>query len=258
MCRIISFVSAKGGLGKTSIINMLGQSLSANGFSVCLFDGVFSLNSLSKIYDYNGAVDFSKYIYGDAGTYSATNKVNENLYFVKTDNPYFDYYQGAELFKKFIEEISFKFDYILIDTNSLDLKNLSLFLNLSTEVFLITNAETEVVKNSYKLLQKIHFYKNITNKKLIINNSKIITEFKGKILSSERVSSCLKTELLFIFPKFLKYNIFNFKKRSIYFNEFSNKFCRAVVSNTFIKTNYSKKYFGAFGWLNRFIDKKYE
>ncbi len=258
MCRIISFVSAAGGLGKSSIINLLANSLSEGGFSVCIFDGVFTLNMLSAKYENSKILDLSNYLVGDINSNLVLNKINENLYYVKTDNATFDYLSKSDLIQRFINDISFNFDYILIDTSSYDIRNISLFLGLSSEVFVVTSHDGLVIKNTKKLVQKINYYKNITNKKIILNKQKIIGEINGKKLNENFIEAYLGLDIIFAFPKFLKHNIFEWGKGSIYYKSFSERFEKSVIQNKFIPTNYKDQYLGLFGKFRRILYEKYE
>lgn len=255
MCRIISFVSGKGGVGKSSIINLLSTALSENDKKVCVIDGVFSLNYLSNKFGNRGAYDISKFFCGNISASLALAKKDNNLYYVKTNDSDFDYKSCGELFKEFISSIRFDFDYILIETNSLDTKNLSMFLNLSTEVILVTTAEREVLQNSFKLVQKIKYYKNITNVKTIVNMYNFGEAVSGKVIPFADISDVLKAEVIFVFPKFLKYNIFTFNSERRSF--FKDKLFFAVNSNSYVETGYEKKYKGIFGYLKMLSERKF-
>ena len=257
MCRIISFLSAKGGLGKTSLISMLGEELSKCGKKVCMFDGIFALNDLSLISQKGRGFDLCEYLAGNIGVYDVINKSKNNLFFLKTNNPRFDYLKCSELIQGFILEISLQFDYILIEVNSFDVKNLNLFLKVSSEAFLIASQDRQVLLNSIKLLNKIKNYKNITNIKLVINKFKVISALKMEALSEEEISLILKEEILFSFPKFLKYNIFTVKTNGEYY-VYSRFFARSVEENFWIKIDYKRKYKGLIGKIKRQIYFKFE
>ncbi len=258
MCRIISFVSAVGGVGKSSIIKLLAEGLAGNKKKVCVIDGVFALNSLSEKLKNKTSFDLSGYLRGNVNYFSVLNKVNDNLYFVKTDDSRCDYYLKGELIEKFIQEISCEFDYILIETSSYDIRNMSLFLNMTNEVFFIITQDNEVIRNSFKLIQKLYQFKNLKNIKLILNKQKVISEINGKVLSEDYISKIFKIEVIFCFPKFLKNNIFENKNTSSMLREFMEKFALSVVSNNQIKTNYNRQYHGFIGKIKQKLYAKYE
>ena len=61
MCRIISFISSAGGIGKTSIIYELSKDLSSSKNKVCVFDGYFGINNLSLKYENDEDIDLKDY-----------------------------------------------------------------------------------------------------------------------------------------------------------------------------------------------------
>ena len=100
MCRIISFVSASGGIGKTTLLFHAANELSKK-YKVCVFDSYFSMNDLSERYLGNVSYDLKDYLIGKLGTFNVLNKVKNNLFVVKT-NERFDYLKHGELIKFFI------------------------------------------------------------------------------------------------------------------------------------------------------------
>ena len=141
MCRIISFISARGGLGKTSLISMLGKELANMGKKVCLLDGMFAFNDLYTKFENNRQFDLCEYLVGNIGIYDVLSIAGQNLYFIKSNDPRFDYLRHAELICKLTGDLAAQFDFILIEVNAKDKKNLNLFLSLSSEVFLIVSQD---------------------------------------------------------------------------------------------------------------------
>ena len=86
MCRIISFLSASGGVGKTTIIYNVSKYISRKNYKVCIIDGYFKYNTISNLFTNNNTVDFKEYIKGKIGTIDICNKYNDYLYFVKTND----------------------------------------------------------------------------------------------------------------------------------------------------------------------------
>lgn len=255
MCRIISFISARGGLGKTSIIKYLSEALAKRDKKVCVFDGVFELNNISLKFEREKGVDLADFLIGKICSFAALNKASENLFFVKTNEVGFNYYSKSELILRFIFEISQSFDFILIEVNALDFKNLALFLKSCNEVFVLVNQDSEVLRNTFKLLKQLNYYQNITNVKLLINEFKVISQIKNQLLSEEEISKILKTEIIFSFQKFLKNNPFNFKSSEPKIEE---KFYSSVMNNCWQKFDYKKNYKGIFGKIKQKIYLKFE
>lgn len=254
---MISFVSAKGGLGKTSVISMLARSLSDSGKMVCVIDGVFALNELSFKFDSKRTFDLFEYLIGNIGIHDVLNKHNENLFFIKTNDPRFDYASREDLICELIVVLCERFDYVLIEVSALNPKSLNMFLKASSEAFVIVDQEREVLLNSIKLLDKIKNYKNITNIKLILNKFKVISELLGECMGEEEIETILRFKILFSFPQFLKYNIFKNEASKKYFL-YSSFFKASVEENLWKKIDYKKEYSGMLGKIKRWIYFKFE
>ena len=113
MCRVIGFVSVDNFYEKSKVVFQISKHLSNEGNRVCLFDSYFGMNKLSVFAGENKGVDLKEYITGRFGTLSVLNKINSNLFYVKTNNLSFDYNSHINLIQFFISEISERFDFIL-------------------------------------------------------------------------------------------------------------------------------------------------
>lgn len=258
MCRIISFISSAGGIGKTSIIYELSKELSSIKNKVCVFDGYFGINNLSLKFENDGDIDLKEYLVGNLSLKEVINKENYNLFYIKSNSASFDYLMHYELIKFFVEELSGSFDYILIDVNSLNMKNLSLFLECSNEIILICNNENITIRNSAKLIQKACYYSNIKNQKIILNMAKVIGEIKGRFLGEEEIEDILKREIIFVIPKFYKNNYFSLQKCTITKKFFLKKLTTSIIQNKKVYSGYKDKYKGFFGLLRRRFYEKFE
>lgn len=257
MCRIISFVSAKGGSGQTSVVSMLASGLAEKGRFVCVIDGVFAFNEFALSMERSRAFDLAEYLAGNIGLLDALNKAQENLYFIKTNEAGFVYLKFGELIDKMIFALSERFDYILIDVNTHDKNNLNLFLSVSTEVFIIVSQDKNTLLGSRKILKRIDFYKNITNVKIIVNKFKTISSLKNKSLNEGDIEAIVGRKIIFCFPKFLKHNIFN-KKCGVKFLYYQKLFEESVEKNDWIKADYKREYFGLIGRVKRLVYYKFE
>lgn len=261
MCRIVGFVSCKGGVGKTSIIKMIGETLSKNGKKVCLVDGYFGLNCLSlkmeKVKN-KQSVDLKEYLHGELNYHSALNKVNQNLFFVKTNSGSFDYKKFKIAIENFILEISNYFEYILIDVNTFDNQSSDLFLKICNEVMVIVLDDEIVIRNTAKLIQKIYLYNNLKVKNIVINFARIIAQIRGVVPSEKEIEKILKINVIFSIPKLYKNNIFDDKKSTRKNEELLGKLCHAFEHNIFVCSGAKRKYFGLIGRIKRRFDEKYE
>lgn len=258
MCRIISFLSAKGGVGKSSIIFELSKELSHKNYKVCVLDSYFNMNSLSCKYEKNNGVDLKEYLVGSTRALETINKFSDNLYYVKTNQITYDYISVSKLIKFFIYEISKKFDYILLDVNCFNDEILSLMLESSNEAIIVLNDNSDVIRNTTKLIQKVYLYSQIKNINLVINQARVALELGGKALGEREIKDILKQEILFVFPKFYNGNIFNQNFKKVTNKNFIQKFCKSVVDNCREYIDYAKSYHGLLGSLRRKFYEKFE
>lgn len=248
----------KGGVGKTSIIYELAKELSRQGHSVCVMDAYFNMNVCSTMFEDRPGVDLKEYLCGNLKAYDVINETQYyNLYYVKSNSVTFDYLAQSELIKEFTVSVSCHFDFFLIDVNCFNERILNLMLEVSSESMIIVNDQEDTIRNSMKLVQKVHLYSNINNISMTINQARIIKEMKGQVLGEEEIEDILKQEILFIFPKFYKHNIFR-SGMSVKKRYYIQKFCRAFLSNTKEILDYKKDYKGIFGMFKRRLYEKFE
>ena len=104
MCRIISFLSAKGGVGKSTIIYNVSKKLADMSYKVCVIDAYFSMNEISLMFEKIEGVDLREYLIGKLGTSLVLNEYKHNLFYVKTNHTSFDYLKHLSLIKFFIDK----------------------------------------------------------------------------------------------------------------------------------------------------------
>lgn len=258
MCRIISFVGSRGGVGNTSIILTLAEQMRNQNKKILLIDGYFSINDLSMRFDVKKEIDFKEYITGDAREYDVLNYAKHNLLYLKTNKTNFDYKRHESVFCEFVKNVSNKFDYILIDVNNFDFENLNLFLKCSNETIIVMSDEKIDVLNSHKFIQQIIRYKNITNVKIIINKAFVVGWLSGERVSVSDVQNLLETDVLFVFERFNKFNCFNFKNITKKQMKIMKLFCNVFITNNPYLINHEKRYCGIIGYFRKKVAKKYE
>ena len=256
MCRVISFVSASGGVGKSSLIYHVANEISIK-YKVCVLDSYFSINDLSIKFLNDDGVDFKEYLIGKLGSKNVLNKMKNNLYVVKS-NDRFDYLKHSELIKFFISEISMDFDYVLIDVNSFDLRILTLMIEASNEIIFICTDDEMCIRNTSKMLSYIKNFDSIKSIKYILNKARIIHSIKNKCFNLNDISEVLKIEAISLIPKFY-YNNHKFinkrmRKSSIYIKKLSY----AIITNKLTFVDEYKKYKGVLGLIKRIRCFKYE
>lgn len=256
MSRIVSFLSIKGGVGKTSILAELATELAHTDHKVCVFDAYFNINGCSSRFENFESKDLKDCLTGRLKPQDVINHFTYNLDFIKSNSVTFNYLTYSAEIKRFLQGISLAYDYVLIDVNCFNDEVLDLMLSVSNEALLVLSDHEDAIRNSMKLIQKVHLYRNINNINLIINQARIIKEMKGKVLGEREIEEILKEEVLFVFPKFVERSMIGAKlpiKRACF-----KKFSEAFISNTKNILDYKKTYKGPFGIIKRRLYEKYE
>ena len=186
------------------------------------------------------------------------NKVETNLYFIKTDSINFDYNKHIEHVNLILEEIAFEFDYVLIDSCVFNDLAFSGLLEISNEIIMVLTDDNIVIKNSAKLISKIKSKSKNVQVKILLNKARIIHQIKGEVLDEITISKLLKEEIIFVLPKFLKYNQIKIQKMVNFKNKILSRYCYSIITNKQDILNYQKKYLGPIGWLRRKLYEKFE
>lgn len=240
MCRVLSFVSVQGGVGKTTLVFELGKFLSEQGKRVCLVDGCFGFNVISQIVGEGKGVDICEYFNSHKGADCFLNKANDNMYFVKTNNMNFDYIKHFSLISFFIKEIECFFDYIIIDV-SCDVCVMNKFFNISKEVIIVVSETEECVVNSYKLILKLNSIKNIYSVQIVLNKAKIVCAKMGRCLGKKDIEKIFKKNVLIGIPMFYKYNYLRNKKKKKKVEKIFEKYCYTIITEKPIVFDYENK-----------------
>jgi len=258
MCRVVSFLSAKGGVGKSSIICSLAKELSYKNFKVCVIDAYFGMNSLSSKFEKNNGIDLKEYITGNLRASETLNHYNDRLSYVKTNQVTFDYLSHIELIKFFVMELVSQFDYILVDVNCFNDKITSAMLDVSNEAIIVLNDHSDTIRNSIKLIQKVYLFSGIKNVNLILNQARVALEMSGKTLGEHEIKDILKQEILFVIPWLYKDNFLSNNFSYIDNRKYSKKLCLSFINNSREYVDYAKSYRGVFGAVRRKFYEKFE
>lgn len=241
MCRIVTFVSAAGGVGQTSIIKKLADSLSGLGHRVCLIDAHFGLNDLSLRFlekrersgdsvELDKLTDFDLKDYLSGEHYCAGDiptRQGRGVWVVRSNCAEFDYTVHLELFVAFVKQLADDFDFVLIDSNSFSFRALELALLPATEIILILSDYEAHVLNGARLIKKIKSVNHCAECLLLLNKVHPALAASNIYLNETEIGELLKCRVLFSFPLFYKYNIFSDKfelqKRGADFNKHREK-----------------------------------
>lgn len=253
MSRIVGFLGARPGVGSTTICFELAKKLAMRGYRVCLIDFYFSMNDISlKIKD-DYKFDLKDYLLGKIGLDGIIEEI-DGLFFIKSNDPKFDYLKYELDIEEMVDNLVFKFDYIFIDINSFDFKILTISTRIVSEVYLVFDNEPNSIRIATRMFK--YFKKNgkAENINFIFNKSKIIGQLKRKYLSRNEIEDIINKDIIFEIPKFFKYN----NKTNEYRDKIMERFCNSFITNKVLHYRYEKKYKGLFGKVRKFLYAKFE
>ncbi len=139
---IITVASAKGGVGKSSFCCGVGKSLSVKGKRTLLIDmdiGVRSLDILLGVAD-KTVYNWGDVLKGNCDYRKATITVDNELYLLPAPIDFSEEY-SVENFKKMIEQIQNKFDFVILDSPAGLEKGFNLSVSVSDTCVVISTPD---------------------------------------------------------------------------------------------------------------------
>ena len=258
MGRIVGFIGVRTSVGSTTLCFEMAQNLSMKNLRVCVIDFYFSMNDISQKFNKENKFDLKDFLIGKVGADGIVEQERDNLYFIRTNAARFDYCRYKDDIKKLITMLAYKFDYILIDVNSFDSKNLLFAVQCLTEAYIIFDNEPNSIRLIARMVKMLKQNSNIENIKYVFNKSKIIGQINKRYLSRLEIEELLSEDVIFEIPKFLNHNFLNNNKTIKQKNRIMNNFCNSFITNKVLHFNYSKKYKGFLGKIKRKLLEKYE
>ncbi|MCH8011952.1 MAG: AAA family ATPase [Candidatus Marinimicrobia bacterium] len=169
--KIISFLSGKGGTGKTSIVTNLGFYLAMNNAKVLLLDMDFFTRGLT-FYITKGTKSFEGSIFDtlrDKEDFRLTPILPENLYLLPPFEEILDLTSSTQIdeafklhresFARLLDDLKQKFDFILIDQRS-GIDPLTISSALCSDAYIIVTEEDRTSqRTSHLLMQVLEDYK---------------------------------------------------------------------------------------------------
>jgi septum site-determining protein MinD len=146
MTRIISVVSGKGGVGKTTITANLGTSLAQQGEDVLIIDGNFSGANISQHFGLGFQdVSLNDVLQGDAYITQAVTKHSEGVSVLPAS--ILDFNADAEKLRHSIVDFLGDKDFVLIDTAAGVGDEVEAGIEASDEVLLVSEPELPALTN---------------------------------------------------------------------------------------------------------------
>jgi flagellar biosynthesis protein FlhG len=193
----ISFISGKGGVGKTSISIKVAKTLAEQGFRVLLIDCDYNLsNTRVKL-----NIPMS---YGLHGLFTTQKKIEDCLYrdgnfhLLSGSNGSIDIFDNKvdydQIIMDIISEVEHRYDFILLDCPAgLEKKALNLSVYCDDRIIIVTPDKSSLA-DSYSLMKILNIKYAIRDNSIVVNMSNSLQHYKKvvKILAetTDRFLDC--------------------------------------------------------------------
>lgn len=201
MAKIVTFISGKGGSGKSTVLVGIANELALSGKQVLIVDTDTGLNCMDVI---TGVGEGTVYNWGDifAGTCEIADAVYpslnvENLYILPAPKDHTKHFRNTIL-KDLLRLIAPNFDFILIDAPAGLGENLVLSLEPANEAVLVVNDDTFSLKAGKKAADMAEDMGKSTT--LIINAFRAFAVKNGMLPSVDDAMDITEIGLLGIVP----------------------------------------------------------
>ena len=192
---VISFMSGKGGVGKTSIVSNIAQSAAMDGKSVLIFDNDLSLSNVDLVFGVKPKYTILDFINGDCSIQQLITKLSKNIYLIPAFSGLSKITSLSQKerigIRNVVTRLEDYFDLILIDNTSGLSKDRFDFIPLSSKMVIIINNDILSLTDSFALMKALSTLKNIKEFDIITN----------KMTQSESVTAFMrlqKTSALFL------------------------------------------------------------
>ena len=253
MARKIVITSGKGGVGKTTVAINLGVALSKKGERVIVCDADFGLNNADVIGGVEGIVtyDVVDVIEGRCRAQQALVRHPDyaNLYLLASHSAP-ERYISPQVLKLVLEELSPKYDFILIDCPAGIDEGFHRAVATADEAIVVTTPHLPSIRDANKVVTVLKSYelKEITFVANMVRGDLLVS---GECLSPKEMENLLKIPLLGVIGE----------ERELYLNEISENIraFRLLASNLLTGKrkvlDVTAPYRGALGGLRRFLKK---
>ncbi|MFH1391627.1 MAG: cell division ATPase MinD [Candidatus Diapherotrites archaeon] len=183
MGRVISLISGKGGVGKTTITANLGIALAKRNLNVCLIDADIAMANLSLLLNMqNSPITLHDVLLGEANIQDAVYDGPAGVKFIPSGLSLENYRRvDSERLQSVVDSIKNQFDFILLDCAAGIEKNVMAAISASDEVLLVTMPSSPSIADVLKA--------KITSQRLGTKVIGIIINFvrgeKGEIMKDD-------------------------------------------------------------------------
>jgi len=241
--KIISIVSGKGGVGKTTFVSnlILALSIKFNKKILVIDMDIGNLFLSLGLKEHNFNVDLIDTLEDNTKLSSAIYNFRKNLYFLGLNDRNILKTIPNDTFSIFMNKLKTKFDYIILDVGAGINENFKKSIYVSDLSIVIIDSTMLSYKISEKTVKKMKEINNKLNAYLVINKYDIELAKKGILISKDDVIKSFKVPLIGVVPYNIKNITFLNKGIPYYLNKDDDTFYTIYnkIANRIIeKSNY--------------------
>ena len=204
MARRIVVTSGKGGVGKTTIVSMLGYAIAGLGNKVLLVDMDFGLNNLDVLMGIENKIvyDIIDVLEGKCLPKQAIIEdfIGSNLYIFPSTHSFCKRKFGSKELMDIISQIEYLFDYVIIDCPAGIDGGFKRAVECGCEHIVVTTPHLSALRDADKVINVLASNLNI-KPYVIVNRARGDLMIDGKMLSVSTISNFLTCGLLGVVPE---------------------------------------------------------
>lgn len=204
MARRIVVTSGKGGVGKTTLVSMLGYAIANLGEKVLLVDMDFGLNNLDVLMGIENKIvyDIIDVIEGKCLPKQAIIQdfLESNLYIFPSTHCFCKRKFGSNELMEIIRQVEYLFDYIIIDCPAGIDGGFKRAVECGQEHIIVTTPHLSALRDADKVINAL--CSNLNVKPLVvINRARGDLMLDGKMLSIGTISNYLSGKVVGVVPE---------------------------------------------------------
>lgn len=203
MARVIVVTSGKGGVGKTTLCANLGTQLAKSGLRVLLMDVDLGLNNLDVVMGVENKIiyDICDVVEGKCRPKQALIQdfFIQTLYVLPSNHTYTNFNINSAQINKIINDLSYMFDYILIDCPAGIDVGFHRAVASADEAIVVTTPHISSVRDADKVIGLLKSY-NVSYIGLIVNRARGDLMVSGEMINVDTISEYLDCDLLGVVP----------------------------------------------------------
>lgn len=262
MARRIVVTSGKGGVGKTTIVSMLGYAIASLGKKVLLVDMDFGLNNLDVLMGIENKIvyDIIDVLEEKCLPKQAIIEdfVEPNLFIFPSTHSFCKRKFGSHELMNIIGQIEYMFDYIVIDCPAGIDGGFKRAVECGGEHIIVTTPHLSALRDADKVINVLASKLNITPY-VIVNRARGDLMLDGKMLSVSTISNFLSCGLIGVVPEDDNVAIQLYNGRTKDVDSASYKSVQMIAKNIVYGDNSvfdcTKKYKGIVGSIRKKIKR---